>query len=317
MQDSIPWYADVREALSIPLVTLGKTTITLWSVAYVLALLLLLIWGSGLLRRLMIRTLQRTKRVDAAVSEAIGSITRYAVVTIGLLMLVQTAGIDLTTLNVLAGAVGVGVGFGLQNIASNFISGIILLVGRPIKIGDRIEVAGVDGDVVEIGARATTVVTNDNIAIIVPNSLFVSETVVNWSLSDRRVRFKIPVSVAYGSDLRKVEQVLLAVAAADKDVLKEPPPGVRFMEFGDSGLHLELRVWSDSLINKKGVLKSQLNFAIYDAFAAAGIEVPFPQRVVHLPRRPAAGSHASESAESEASHGSGDADADPTPYRTS
>jgi small-conductance mechanosensitive channel len=282
MQDTIPWFADLRESLSIPLVTFGETTVTLWSVVYVLVLLLLLIWGSGLLRRLMIRALQRTRRVDAAVSEAIGSITRYAVVTIGLLMLVQTAGIDLTTLNVLAGAVGVGVGFGLQSIAGNFISGIILLVGRPIKIGDRIEVAGVDGDVVEIGARATTVVTNDNIAIIVPNSLFVSEIVVNWSLSDRRVRFKIPVSVAYGSDLRKAEQALLAVAAADEDVLKVPAPVVRFMEFGDSGLKLELRVWSDSLIHKQGALRSKLNFAIYDAFAEAGIEVPFPQRVVHL-----------------------------------
>lgn len=282
MQETIPWYAPVREALNIPLVTLGQTTITLWSVTYMLVLLLLLIWGSGLLRRLMIRTLQRTRRVDAAVSDAIGSITRYAVVTIGLLMLVQTAGIDLTTLNVLAGAVGVGVGFGLQGIASNFISGIILLVGRPIKIGDRIEVAGVDGDVVAIGARATTVVTNDNIAIIVPNSLFVSETVVNWSLSDRRVRFTVPVSVAYGSDLRKVERALLAVAAADADVLGEPPPAVRLTEFGDNGVKLELRVWSDTLIHRKGLLKSQLNFAIYDAFAEAGIEVPFPQRVVHL-----------------------------------
>ena len=282
MQESIPWYADVRDALSIPLVTLGKTSITLWSVVYVLVLLLLLIWGSGLLRRLMIRALKRTRRVDPAVSEAIGSITRYAVVTVGLLMLVQTAGLDLTTLNVLAGAVGIGVGFGLQTIASNFISGIILLVGRPIKIGDRIEVAGVDGDVMEIGARATTVVTNDNIAIIVPNSLFVSETVVNWSLSDRRVRFKIPVSVAYGSNLQEAERALLTVAAADADVLKDPPPAVRFMEFGDSGLKLELRVWTETLIHRKGVLRSQLNFAIYQAFAAAGIEVPFPQRVVHL-----------------------------------
>ena len=317
MQDSIPWYADVRDALSIPLVSFGKTTITLWSVVYVLALLLLLIWGSGLLRRLMIRTLSRTKRVDAAVSEAIGSITRYAVVTIGLLMLVQTAGIDLTTLNVLAGAVGVGVGFGLQNIASNFISGIILLVGRPIKIGDRIEVAGVDGDVVEIGARATTVVTNDNIAIIVPNSLFVSESVVNWSLSDRRVRFKIPVSVAYGSDVRKAEQALLAVAAADKDVLDTPPPAVRFMEFGDSGLHLELRVWSESLIHKKGVLMSQLNFAIYDAFAEAGIEVPFPQRVVHLRgHAPEVGAPTPLREEPAQPREPEDPDGDPTPYRT-
>lgn len=287
MNDAQPWYRRLQEALEIPLITVGGTSITLWSVLYFLALLLLVVWGTGVIRRLLVRALQRGGRVDVGVAQSIGTMVRYALVLVGLLVIVQTAGINLTTLNVLAGAVGIGVGFGLQTIAANFISGLILLIGRPIKVGDRIEVGGgdgegVEGDVVEIGARATTVRTNDNITIIVPNSKFVEQTVVNWSHTDRKVRFKVRVQVAYGSDVRMVERVLLAVAQADPDVLDSPPPAVRFLEFGENGLRLELRAWSSSLIDRPGLLTSNLNFAIYAAFAEHGIEVPLPQRVVHL-----------------------------------
>lgn len=278
------WLTELRETLDFPLLTIGDFSVRLWSVLYLIVLVLLLIWGSGLLRRLTVRALRRSGTADASVAESVGTMLRYAVVTLGTLMIVQTAGIDLTTLNVLAGAVGIGVGFGLQNIASNFISGIILLVGRPIKIGDRIEVNDVEGDVVELGARATTVLTNDNIAIIVPNSMFVSDIVINWSLNDRRIRFRVPVSVAYGSDLDVVKRALLEVAKGNKDVLADPPPTVRFVEFGDSSLNLELLAWTESLTDRKGLLISQLNFGIYEAFARNEVQVPFPQRVVHLRR---------------------------------
>jgi small-conductance mechanosensitive channel len=285
--DDQPWFAGIQRVLDFPLLTLGSTTITVGSVLYLVVFLVLLIWASGLLRRIAVRLLQRGGKVEVGVAQAVGSIIRYVVVLAGLLVAIQTAGIDLTTLNVLAGAVGLGVGFGLQTIASNFISGLILLVGRPIKVGDRIEVAGVEGDVIAIGARATTVLTNDNIAIIVPNSKFVSETVVNWSHNDRRVRFRIPVQVAYGSDLRLAEKLLIEVAKADPDILESPAPSVRFLEFGDSGLQLELRAWSTTLIHRKGLLVSKLNFGIYDAFARHGLEIPFPQRVVHVRKEPA------------------------------
>lgn len=287
MEENRPWYERLQEALEVPLVSLGETTITLWTVLYLLVLLLLVIWGSGLIRRLLVRTLERGGKIETGVAQSVGTMVRYALVLIGLLVIVQTAGINLTTLNVIAGAVGIGVGFGLQTIAANFISGLILLVGRPIKVGDRIVVGGeggegIEGDVMEIGARATTVLTNDNIAVIVPNTNFVEQTVVNWSHNDRRVRFKIPVQVAYGTDVRKAEQLLLDVARSDRDVLESPAPAVRFLEFGDNGLHLELRAWSTSLIHKKGLLISNLNFAIYAAFNEHDIEIPFPQRVVHL-----------------------------------
>ena len=164
----------------------------------------------------------------------------------------------------------------------NFISGIIILFERPIKEGDRIVVGDVEGDVVHIGGRSTTVVTNDNISIIVPNSRFITENVVNWSHNDRKVRFKIPVSVAYGSDVQLVQRLLLAVGAANADVLENPAPGVRLMEFGDNGLGFELRVWSTTLIHRRGILTSAINFAIYKSFAEHGIVIPYPQRDVHL-----------------------------------
>jgi len=155
-----------------------------------------------------------------------------------------------------------------------------------LKPGNRIEVSGVEGDVVRVGARSTTVVTNDNIAIIIPNSRFINENVVNWSYTDDRVRFRIPVSVAYGTDARMVERLLLEVAAENGDVLREPAPGVRLAEFGDSGLEFELRAWSSALLHRRGKLVSDLNFAIYEKFNRQGIVTPFPQRDVHLRGEP-------------------------------
>jgi small-conductance mechanosensitive channel len=153
---------------------------------------------------------------------------------------------------------------------------------RPIKVGDRIEVNDVEGDVIEIGARSTVVLTNDNIAIIVPNSKFITENVVNWMYNDGKVRFRVPVGVSYDSDVRKAEKLLLEVAAQEKDVLRDPPPAVRMTGFGDSALELELRVWSDSQVHRKGLLVSALNMAIHERFRAEGIEIPFPQRDLHI-----------------------------------
>ncbi|MGH2567155.1 MAG: mechanosensitive ion channel family protein [Bacteroidota bacterium] len=249
---------------------------------YILLLLLLLMYLSGKLKQWITGRLLTRTRMDIGLRQAVGTITRYAVVVVGLLIILQTAGIDLTTLNILAGAVGIGVGFGLQNIANNFISGLIILFERPIKIGDRIEVGNVEGDVVHIGARSTAVVTNDNITIIIPNSLLISENVINWSHNDNKVRFKIPVSVAYGSDVRLVERILLEVAGENPDVLNDPKPGVRFIEFGENGLLFELRAWTDTLTHRKGLLISSLNFGIYDKFKQHKIGIPFPQRDIHI-----------------------------------
>lgn len=213
---------------------------------------------------------------------AAGVIVQYIIIIIGFLIIIQTVGIDITTLNVLAGAIGIGVGFGLQNIANNLISGLIILFERPVKVGDRIEVGDVEGAITKIGTRSTTVLTNDNIAIIIPNSRLISENVVNWSYNDENVRFAIPVSVSYRSDVRKVEQLLLKVASENPDVLENPTPRVRFVQFGDSGLTFTLLAWTRTLTHRKGQLISDLNFSIFDIFKKNGIEIPFPQRDIHI-----------------------------------
>jgi small-conductance mechanosensitive channel len=276
------WLGQLKSILDYPLLKFGNTQLTLWLLLYLTVLIFLLFYVTGKLRNwLVLRVLSRTE-LDLGLRQAAGSILRYLAISVGFLIILQTAGIDLTTLNIIAGAVGIGIGFGLQNIVSNFISGLIILFERPIKIGDRIEVGNVEGDVIEIGARSTTVLTNDNIAIIVPNSSFITENVVNWKYNDTKVRFKIKVGVAYGSDVRRVEKLLLDVAAKNPDVLTDPAPAVRLMAFGDSSLEFELRVWSTTLVHRKGALFSALNFAIYETFKEHQIAIPFPQRDLHL-----------------------------------
>ena len=272
----------MRDLLDLPILTFGETRVTAWSVIYYTALLVALFYIAGKIRRLLVSKILVRSKLDIGAQEAVATITRYVVVLIGLLIIIQTAGIDLTTLNVIAGAVGFGIGFGLQNIASNFISGLIILFERPIKIGDRIEVSEVEGEVISIGARSTTVVTNDNIAIIVPNSKFVTENVVNWQYVGNSVRFKVPVTVAGSADPRLVEKLLLVVAAENPDVLDVPEPAVRFLEFAESGLKFELRAWSSSLVHRKGKLISALNFAILEKFRENEIEIPNPPRDIYL-----------------------------------
>jgi len=204
------------------------------------------------------------------------------VLIIGAVIAMQNAGIDLSALAVFAGAIGVGLGFGLQDIAKNFVSGIILLLERPIEIGDRVEVGKVAGSVRQIRARSTTVVTNDNIAIIIPNSKFVSDTVVNWSHGDPKVRFRIPIGVAYGSDIDKVTALLLEIARRHPHALKDPEPKVYFDGFGDSSLNFELGVWTEEMTFRPRSFRSDLNLAIEKAFRENGIEIPFPQRDIHL-----------------------------------
>lgn len=238
-------------------------------------------------RRLLLNHILNKTPMDLSIRHAVAASVQYLVVAVGFLFLLQHAvGINLTALGWVAAAVGVGIGFGLQNIAHNLISGVFILFERPIKVGDRIEVGDVHGHVVRIAARATTVRTNDNIDIIIPNSSFTSFNVINWSHGDQKVRFRVPVPVAYGSDVRLVERLLLEVADENEHVLKEPSPRVVFWAFGDSALEFQLRVWTSRMLHRRGVFFGQLNFAIYEKFRQHRIQIPFPQRDLHLKTAP-------------------------------
>jgi small-conductance mechanosensitive channel len=273
---------DLHEVLSRPLFIIGKQPITLLFVIKAILLLIVLAIVARAARLIMEnRILPRTSMAPGqryAFARAMG----YVVFLIGLVVGLQSSGLDLSSLLVLGGAVGVGLGFGLQNIANNFISGLILLFEQPIRVGDRVEVGNTIGDVVQIAMRSTWIRTNDNVVIIVPNSEFVSQRVTNWTVNDPQVRFSLPVGVSYGSDPEKVREILLGVARANPDVLTAPGPEVLFNGFGDSALNFELRVWSVTKVHLPNVLRSDLYFVMFKALQANGIEIPFPQRDLHL-----------------------------------
>jgi small-conductance mechanosensitive channel len=273
---------ELRQIFNSTLFNLGETEFSLLSIIILVISIFLVFYLSGKIKNVLVDRILTRYQLELGIRQAIGTIVKYLITVLGLLIIIQSVGIDLSTLSILAGALGVGIGFGLQNVTDNFISGIIILFERPIKVGDRIEVNNVYGDVIEINARSTTIVTNDNINIIVPNSEFISKTVINWSHTDRKVRFRFAVGVSYKEDPAVVRHLLLQVADENDGVLKTPPPDVWFDAFGESSLDFYLSIWTTDYINRPMILKSQLYFAIFQKFKENGIEIPFPQRDLHL-----------------------------------
>src|SRR5438874_1306850 len=256
--------------------------LSLLQIFLLIGLLIAVFWLSSRTKRFLRDRFLVRSGLDRALQHAIAQVVGYAVLVIGIVIVLDNAGIHLGALTVFAGAVGVGVGFGLQNIASNFISGLVILAERPITIGDRVEVAGIAGQVERIRARSTVIRTNDNIMMIVPNTKFIDSPVTNWTYSDRRVRFRIPVGVAYGSNIAKVRDLLLAVGRENPNTLQEPAPSVFLEQFGDNSIDFELVVWSSEMSARPSRYRSDLNFAIVEKFLEAKIEMPFPQRDLHI-----------------------------------
>ena len=234
------------------------------------------------LRRTMMKRLMRRIDAEEGTLYSISVIIQYVIGVIAYVVIIQSAGLDLSTLTVIFGALGIGIGFGLQSIINNFVSGIVILIERPVKVGDRVEIGDLEGDITDIALRATTVITNEGIAVIVPNSQLVSQQVVNRSLQDRKIRFKLPVGVAYASDPAHVKEVLLTVAHEHPGVMRSPEPTVIFEKFGNSSLDFFLWVWTDQYINRPNIFRSEMNFAIHTALKEAGIQIPFPQRDLHI-----------------------------------
>ena len=246
--------------------------------------LLILVAGvvfSRVLTRFLRRRVFNRAHISIGIQESISRVLHYLVVLVAFFVALEHLGINLTALAAVGAVLMVGIGFGLQNIANNFISGLILLFERPIQVGDFVEVKAALGTVASIRARSTTVNTNDNVSIIVPNSHFVSEMVTNWSFQDTRTRIHVRVHVTYGSDVDQVARVLLEVAAANPKVLKDPASEVHFYEFGESALKFDLLAWIGDP-PRQFVIRSDLNFAISKSFREKGIRIPFPQRELHF-----------------------------------
>ena len=268
------------------------------SIEDILAFILTL-WAASLLSafiRFILREEVYTRRgVAPGLSYAYSRLVHYVILAVGFLVGLGVLGMDLTKVSVLAGAFGVGIGFGLQEVVNNFVCGLILLFERPVHVGDIVEVGDLQGEVRKIGIRASTVRTYRGADIIVPNSQFITANVTNWTLSDQLRRIDLPVGVNYASAPNRVIEVLEAVARANQGVLEKPPPQCLFTGYGDSSINFELRAWTDQFNNWR-TIRSELASAVYDAVRAAGMSFPFPQREVRLLRDPEPGASASDSA---------------------
>lgn len=264
------------------LFTLTGTDFTIGDVIYFVFGLSLVIYISTWVKNILANKILTRYHLDIGIRQSIATIVRYVILVIGLFIVFQTAGINLSALGLVAGALGVGIGFGLQNVTNNFICGIIILFERPVKIGDRIEVGKVTGDVVKISARATTVLTNDNIAVIVPNSDFINSTVINWSHNDRMVRFDFPFRASLREDPAKVRKAVIEVANENPGVLNHPAPDVLIESFGDNASNFILRIWTSDYVTRPNTLKSQLYYGIHERFRQENIAIPLPQREIRM-----------------------------------
>ena len=268
--------------LSTRLFRVGETQVTVSSLLLSAAIIAGSFLVSRLVRNVVADRLLGKTRLAAGTRYAIGRVLGYVILFLGFLVALQPLGVNAATLAVFGGALGIGLGFGLQDIVKNFVAGLVILIERPIQIGDSIEIGEVVGDVMEIRARATVVRTNDDVSLIVPNSKFISDTVVNRSFRQPRVRYRIPVTVAVGSDVAEVEAALLEAAGKSENVLTDPPPRVWFEEFGERGLRFELLCWTSSLLHSAGAFRSESNRLVYDSLQARGIALPSPQLDVRL-----------------------------------
>jgi small-conductance mechanosensitive channel len=270
-----------RQVFHYKLFEINRTPVTLSSMFMFVFVIVLFYVLSRMLQNLFRNKILTHFRIDKATQFTMSRVSHYLIMITGLIVAFQFIGVDLSGLAVIVGLLSVGIGFGLQNITSNFIAGIILLFERPIKIGDRVTIGHTEGDVVAINMRSTTIRSLNNITIIVPNSEFISSQVVNWSYGDPKVRLDVEVGVSYNSDLDLVVQALREVADESPYVLKAPAPDVLLSSFGNSAWNMELRVWLQDPY-RYYFIRSEINSAIVRKFRQRGIEIPFPQRDLHI-----------------------------------
>ena len=266
-------------------VRFGEFTISPGDIFAAIVVLVVALFVTRVLRRLLTERILPRTRLDPGVRFSISAAASYAGVALAILLSISALGLDLSNLAIIAGALSVGIGFGLQNVVNNFVSGILLLIERPIKVGDWVIVGSYEGTVRRISVRSTEIETFDRSEVIVPNSDLIASPVVNWTHKTRMARLSVKVGVAYGSDTRRVHDILLDLAKAHENVSSYPEPYVIFRGFGDSSLDFELRVFVQDVDYFLSV-PSDLNFAIDEAFRKEDIVIPFPQRDIHIKEQP-------------------------------
>ncbi|MGD9842523.1 MAG: mechanosensitive ion channel family protein [Steroidobacteraceae bacterium] len=283
------WFEPVVGALDASAIQVGSVRISIWSVAKVIVTVSFFVLGAIWVARWIERRLMAMNGVAISMRIGLSKFTHATLIALSILLGLNASGLDLTTLNVLTGAIGIGLGFGLQAIASNFVSGFVLLMDRSIKPGDVISFSGTTGTttenfgwVEELRGRYVVLRDRDGVATLVPNQHLITNPVINWSYTDPRVRLKLPVRVSYDSDPEQALDLLLNASHHHPRVLREPEPVSRMISFGDYGFELELRFWISDPQEGVNNVRSDINRAIWKLFQQHGIRIPVPQHEVKL-----------------------------------
>lgn len=274
--------APLIEILQRFALTFGETSVSAYDVIWGFMTLIIFIWLALAISRIIDGQLKSSRSVNPSLKVLFSKITKIILMIIAFMIAMNTMGIDLTALAVFGGALGVGLGFGLQKVVSNFISGVILLMDRSIKPGDVIQIQDTYGSINKLAARYTSVITRDGTEYLIPNEDMITQPVINWSHTNRVVRRRIPLSVSYQTDLNEAMEIMNSVATDNERVLEAPAPKTLLKGFGDSGVELELRMWISDPEEGVSNIGSEVMLEIWDRFHAAGIEFPYPQRVVHF-----------------------------------
>ncbi len=263
-------------------ITLGGLRISALTVVKAVLSLALLLWIATLVGHVLERRITAAPSLTPSLRVLIIKLLKIVLVVIAVFVALRTVGIDLTAFAVLTGAIGVGIGFGLQKMVSNFVSGITILLDKSIKPGDVLVVGETYGRVHSLGARYVSVITRDGTEFLIPNEDLVTRQVINWSYSSEQVRLKLSIGISYNSDVRRAIALCLEAASVVERVLKQPAPVCLLMGFGDNSVHLELRFWIQDPMNGVSNVKSEVLLRIWDHFHANDIEIPFPQRDLHI-----------------------------------
>ncbi len=261
---------------------LGSTRISALDLLNGTAVLLALLWGASLLSSAGESRIRSLPHLPPSLQVLLGKILRAALVFLSFAIALSTVGLDLSSFALLGGAVGVGIGFGLQKVVSNLVSGLILLLDRSIKPGDVIEIDGTYGWINSLRARYASVITRDGKEHLIPNEDLITNRVVNWSFSDRNVRVRVPIGISYESDPREAISLCLQAAQAAPRCLNEPEPRCLLTSFGDHSVNLELRFWIEDPSNGVGNVRSEVLLSVWDRFQEAGIEIPYPQQDIRV-----------------------------------
>ncbi len=278
----VGWLPGILKAMDDLGITLGDSRITLLATIKLILSIGFLLLVSMWLSRVIESRVMKSEYFDPGMRVALAKVSKFFLLTLAILIALNSVGIDLTALTVFGGALGVGLGFGLQRIASNLVSGFILIFDRSIKPGDVITIGESFGWVQALHARYIVVRNREGVETLIPNENLVTSEVINWSYTDPKIRIKIPVQISYNDDPEQAMQLMLDASQANSRVIDEPAPACRLLEFADSGIQLELRVWIIDPQEGMASVRSDINLAIWRAFKQNNITIPFPQRDVHL-----------------------------------